>query len=63
MGDFEHYLEGYCKKHECTAEAAETHAICREVAEYYENPARYNIATITRINAGCSGAISGGDCK
>lgn len=63
MTDMELYLEKYCRKEECSADVAKTHAICREVAEYYENPACYNIATITRINAGCGGAISGGDCK
>lgn len=59
MTDMELYLEKYCRKEECSADVAKTHAICREVAEYYENPACYNIATITRINAGC-GAASGG---
>lgn len=62
MTDIEQYLEKYCKKEECSTDVAETHAICREVAAYYENPAKYNVNKIT-IAFGCGGAIPGGDCK
>lgn len=62
MTNMELYLEKYCRKEECPAEVAETHAICREVAAYYENPSRYNVNKTT-IAFGCGGAVPGGDCK
>ena len=37
MTDFEHYLEGYCKKHECTEAEAKTHSIVKEIEEYYQH--------------------------
>lgn len=34
---YERYLERYCKTREITKEEAETHAIVKEVKEYYQN--------------------------
>lgn len=31
------YLTGYCRKHNCTESEAKTHALVREVKEYYEH--------------------------
>ena len=63
MTNYEQYLERYCTKHECSVEVAKTHALCKEVEKYYQNPASYNLAQRNTIKVGCGGAISGGDCK
>lgn len=62
MTDFEHYLEGYCKKHECTEAEAKTHAMVKNVEEYYKHVDDGKIGLI-KIDAGCGGAQIGGDCK
>lgn len=36
MGDFERYLERYCKKHEISPEEAKEHYLVKEVKVYYE---------------------------
>lgn len=60
MTDFEHYLEGYCKKHECTEAEAKTHAMVRNVEDYYKNAENGKIS-VTKIDAGCGAGI--GECK
>lgn len=44
MTSYEQYLEKYCTKHECSVEVAKTHALCKEVEKYYQNPASYAVS-------------------
>ena len=61
MTDFEHYLEGYCKKHECTEAEAKTHSIVKEIEEYYKHVNDGQIGLV-KLEAGCGGAQIG-ECK
>lgn len=69
MSEIDQYIEKYCKKHEVTPEEARSHSVVKAVAEYYETVNIGKIGTIdgeisvTEVNAGCSGAELGGDCK
>ena len=53
------YLEGYCRKHETTAEAAKSHAIVKEVAKYYEALENGKI----KATEGITNPASIGECK
>lgn len=56
------YLTGYCQKHKIDAETAKTHAMVRNVEEYYKHVNDGKIS-VSEIKAGCGGAEMGGDCK
>lgn len=62
MKDIETYLSSYCRKHNCTESEAKTHALVREVQEYYEHVNDGKIGLV-KLDAGCGGAQIGGDCK
>lgn len=62
MTDLEKYLTGYCKKHNCTEAEAKTHAMVKNVAEYYEHVNDGKIGLV-KLDAGCGGAQIGGYCK
>lgn len=34
--DFKAFIDKYCKKHNCTVDQALTHALVKEVYEYYK---------------------------
>ena len=55
----EKYLEGYCKKHKTDAETAKSHAIVKEVAQYYENVGKGKIS----VSESTSNAAEMGECK
>jgi hypothetical protein len=59
---FRQYVTKYCRKHECTVEESFTHSIVQSAAEYYES-AELGKISVSEVKAGCSGAVSGGDCK
>ena len=60
-GKVKEYIKRYCRKHKCTYEEAKTHAMVKNVMEYYEHVNDGKIS-VSEIKAGC-GAASGGDCK
>ena len=62
MTNLETYLYSYCRKHNCTEAEAKTHALVREVQEYYEHVNDGKIGLV-KLDAGCGGAQIVGDCK
>lgn len=60
-GKVKAFVKRYCIKHKCTPEEAKTHAIVKNVMNYYEHVNDGKIS-VSEIKAGC-GAASGGDCK
>ena len=63
MTNLETYLYSYCRKHNCTEAEAKTHALVREVQEYYEHVNDGKISVTETKEFGCGGANMGGDCK
>lgn len=62
MTNINQYIEKYCIKHEVNPEVAKTHAMVKAAAEYYKSINGNKIYVSDTID-GCSGAVSGGDCK
>lgn len=54
-GKVKAFVERYCIKHKCTQEEAKTHAIVKNVMNYYEHVNDGKIS-VSEIKAGCGGA-------
>ena len=52
MGAFEEYVERYARENKISQEEALTHAVVREVDDYYKNAEKGKIS-VTEVSVGC----------